>query len=146
MSDYSLNLSKEHLAFAATMLSLAWAIFSWTYQNRSVALRDKIKSDLEILEKLKVAFGEGHETTKQAEQYVLGLLAQQYANDSSRPAVFISWPDLALGIFLLVVAGVWASLGEMQSWHTYVAIIMVFVAFGAFLNAFDRNARQWRNA
>jgi len=110
----------------------------WIYQARATVLRGKIKTDLEILEKARGIFGTDDERTRRVEVKASQLMNYLYGNGSKYRRYRL--PDLSLGVLGLLGAGAFAWSGltpPFTWWELVLSGILGFVAFGAFLNAFD---------
>ncbi|MCV2366088.1 hypothetical protein LNV23_21830 [Paucibacter sp. DJ1R-11] len=136
---------KEYGPLITAFAGFAWAIISWLLNNQNTALRGKIKTDLEILEKSKLHMGEDHEVTNLARDHAISLMRLQYREHRTQSAAWVSWPDLALAVFL-TASSVWLWLTRAEEWHLAGAFTLAFIALGAFVNAFSSTARLRRAA
>ena len=113
------------------------AAAGWMYQARATMLRGKIKTDLEILEKARAIFGSSDPRSQEIECKASKLISYLYSERRQRK---FRPSDLSLGILCLLGAAAfaWSGIGTpLRLWEIALAGILAFIAFGAFLNAFD---------
>lgn len=123
-------------------LGLLGAAIGWILQINAKHLRDKIKADLEILEKSKNLFGDLDERSKRVEVKVNLLMAYLYRDSTPRTPRFISWGDLALALacFAGAAAFGWSWIQSKKYWELSILCVLVFIGIGAILNAFHQGS------
>jgi hypothetical protein len=122
-------------------LGLFGAALGWLYQVRAKFQRDKIKTDLEILEKSRQLFGESDERAHRVEAKVTLIMGYLYRDDKPKDRNQISWADFALFVVCLVGAAAfgWSGAWSDKYWELAVAGLLAFIGIGALLNALGRN-------
>jgi len=139
-----MDLDPKFLDAVVKSIGLLGAAFAWLYQTRAAALRSKIKTDLEILEKSRTLFGDGDSRTLNVDAKVTNLMGHLYRDISSQGSRRASYGDLAVGITFLVGAAFWLWYASNHKstfgpvWQAAGAVGLVFVALGGFLNAFAK--------
>ena len=127
-------------------VGLLGGAFAWLYQTRSMSLRNKIKADLEILEKTRTVFGEKDQRSEKVAAKVSGLMSYLYQSQEHARGRGVRGGDLAIAVFFFALAVLWLWYTSRHSdtfgpiWQTLGAGGLAFVALGGFLNAFERNA------
>jgi len=123
-------------------LGLLGAAIGWIFQMRAKLQREKIKTDLEILEKSKNLYGELDERTKRIEAKVTLLMAYLYRDSVPKTPRYISWGDFALFVLCLVgaVAFTWSWAGSDKYWELALGGLLAFLGIGAFLNAIGKGS------
>ncbi len=130
-------------------LGLVGAAIGWLFQIKTKLQREKIKADLEILEKSKNLFGEDDERIKRIEVKVTLLMAYLYRDSVSRTPHFISWGDLALSVacFAGAAAFGWSwNQSNNKYWELAIAGFLVFIGIGGILNAVGKGRASGSNA
>lgn len=112
----------------------------WLIQSRAKLQREKIKLDLEILEKAKTQFGETDERTRRVAAKVTMLMFYLYRDIEPTSPRFQSWADLALAVACFIGAGsfIWSWSSSGNFWYVLGGGITGFVGLGALLNAFGK--------
>ena len=121
-------------------LGLAGAAIAWLYQIKAKLVREKIKTDLEILEKSKALFGDSDDRTRRIEVKVTLLMAYLYRHNTPRTPRFISWPDLTLALACLggSIAFLLSGMKSTGYWELSLAGGLSFIGIGGLLNAFGK--------
>lgn len=118
-------------------LGLAGAGIAWVLQTRAKLQREKIKLDLEILEKSKAAFGDNDDRTRKVATKVTLLMSYLYRDLEAKPLRSFSWSYVALAMACFAGAGAFALTGSGQFWNLAVAGVLAFIGVGAVMNAFE---------
>lgn len=119
------------------ILGMAGAAVAWLYQvMRSRSRRDKIKTDLEILEKSRALFGRDDERTRHIEATLKRRIANVYDLSGSGGRKL---PVEDAVVFVACAAGVayFAWRGDMSGWDVGMASVLAFIGLGAALNAYE---------
>ena len=114
---------------------------AWLYQVRTRSRREKIRTDLEILDKARALLGHDNSRVAPIEAALVHRIDVVYGDPTEAGRRKIPWPDLALFVFCAIGAFGFApdDYGTV-SWQLVVAGALAFVGFGALLNASD----AWR--
>jgi hypothetical protein len=124
-------------------IGLVGAGIGWVYQVRAKWQRDKIKTDLEILEKSKLLFGAEDERTKRIEAKVTHLMGYLYRHTKAQPERRFNLGDLVLAAACTVgsFAFAWSGITTEATYRYlefFVAGLVAFIGIGAWVNAFSR--------
>lgn len=133
-------MSDNPLDAVFTALTLLGGAFAWLYQIRTKSRRDKIKLDLEILEKSNQLFGEADERTQRVRAAVGRRMDQVYGERPGHGRKPIPWADIVLFLFCLGGAAAFLrdGIGASDTWELVLAGLLAFVGAGAVMNALER--------
>lgn len=129
----------DHMDAILSALALLGGAIAWLHQLRTKSRRDKIKLDLEILEKSKQLFGEADERTQRVSAAVGRRMDRVYGDSSDQSRKPLPWADLVLllgctfGAIYLVRDGIGAS----EPWELVMAGLLAFIGAGAAMNALE---------
>lgn len=137
-------MSQETLQTVFAVLGLVGGAISWLYQIRTKSRRDKIKLDLEILEKANLLLGDADPRSVRVRASIERRMDEVYAARSGKAGPAIAWPDLVLFGFCACGVAVFARDGVAASegWELALAGVLAFIGAGALMNAFDRKRDQ----
>ncbi len=120
-------------------LGLIGAGVSWLYQSRSKIQREKIKLDLEILEKSKSLFGEADNRCRRIETRLTMAMSYLYGETAPTNRRSVPWADVAVAVLCFVGAWAFLATGFRTSgpWDYVIAAGLAFVGVGGVLNAIN---------
>ncbi|NUO76275.1 MAG: hypothetical protein HOQ32_09700 [Lysobacter sp.] len=135
---------QEIVQSVCTVLALLGGAASWLYQMRTKSRRDKIKLDLEILEKSNQLLGAADERTLRVRSSIERRMDEVYSDSQiegdSSGRRRLRWADFVL--FLFCVCGVaffvWGGIAAHKGWELALAALLAFIGAGALINALDR--------
>ena len=127
-------MDKDTAELALKTVGAFRAGIGWLYQTRATYLRNKIKLDLEILEKSRALLDATQSSRVQSNaERLMGYL---YRDDPGKPRR--SWPDLVVGIGFFLAAILWIIIAIRQHfgvvWQLGVTAMLLFVGLGGVLN------------
>ncbi len=122
---------------------LLGATIAWLHQVRTKSRRDKIKLDLEILEKTRDLLGRESRTALLVEKSIERRGDVIYGDRSEGGSgTAVSWSDLSVFFICLLGAYGFASEGgDAKIWQLVVAGVLAFIGVGALLNAIEHRRR-----
>jgi hypothetical protein len=120
-------------------LALLGGAVAWLHQLRTKSRRDKIKLDLEILEKSRQLFGETDQRTNQVRAAVGRRMDRVYGQQSEQGRKPLPWADLVLLLFCVggAIFVVRNGIAGSAAWELVVAGLLAFVGAGAAMNALE---------
>ncbi|KRD39549.1 hypothetical protein ASE35_04175 [Lysobacter sp. Root916] len=120
-------------------LALLGGAIAWLHQLRTKSRRDKIKLDLEILEKSRHMFGETDERTNRVRAAVGRRMDRVYGEQSEQGRKPLPWADLVLLLFCIGAAIFFVRNGiaGSEAWELVLAGLLAFVGAGAAMNALE---------
>lgn len=129
---------QEVLQTLLPSLGLAGGAVSWLYQVRTKSRRDKIKLDLDILEKAKLLLGDADERTQRIQSAIERRMDDVYGDANGKSA--LPWADLLLFLFCAggVAGSIWGNVTGSKGLDLALAGVLGFIGAGALMNAFDR--------
>lgn len=135
------DVTPEHLIQAASLLG---AGIVWVTHSRAKLQREKIKLDLEILEKATTQFGENDERTKKVAAKATTLMSYIYRDIDPAPTRSISWEDIALAAVCFggAISFFWNFFASPGIWSGIGAGITAFIGIGALLNGFGKGVSR----
>lgn len=120
---------------------LLGAAIAWLHQIRTKSRREKIKLDLEILEKSRGLFGHESKGVLLVEKAVEHRINLVYGTPGDGRKREVPWSDL--GLFLICALGAYGFASEglkTEIWRWAVVGVLGFFGIGALLNAIE----SWR--
>lgn len=142
------NFSSADIEAAAKVAGLFGAAIAWLYQVRTKLQREKIKADLDILKETKKLFGETDDRVKRIEAAATQAMKYLYRDGREKG----KWHGIAADIAVLVLCAAgalvfaWSGTHPLNYLELGVAAVLIFVSFGAFLNALDKKSVVLPNA
>ncbi|UHQ21214.1 hypothetical protein LVB77_10925 [Lysobacter sp. 5GHs7-4] len=120
-------------------LALLGGAIAWLHQLRTKSRRDKIKLDLEILEKSKQLFGEGDERTLRVSAAIGRRMDRVYGDASNQGSKPLPWSDLMLLLFCTggAIFFVRNGIDGSDAWELVAAGLLAFIGAGAAMNALE---------
>ncbi|SFK65523.1 hypothetical protein [Lysobacter sp. cf310] len=132
-------MSDVNMEAILSALALLGGAIAWLHQLRTKSRRDKIKLDLEILEKSRHLFGETDERTNRVRAAVGRRMDRVYGEQSGQGRKPLPWADLVLLLFCIggAIFFVRNGIAGSEAWELVLAGLLAFVGAGAAMNALE---------